>query len=295
MLHKMNLQMDWMKRFAFSWPVIFSLLVILVAGLLTELPFDLFFIRLVGNPAAEFFKVAISHTLTGLILVGLLHKLGLFKQAGFTPPGQWKAVWLAWPLALFTLLNLDSLIDGSLVIDTARPGLIVLYVGMNLAIGFCEEVMARGVVLSVLLRKWGHTRRGIYVAVLVASALFGISHVFNVVAGRRPLLSGLTQIGFSIFFGVVFAACFLRNKSIWPMIIVHALVNMAGSLRHIAVGGAVQTAVADITIAQAIMSVVITLPLFLYGLFILRRVEPFADPGHIEPLAPQPEQEGAAG
>jgi membrane protease YdiL (CAAX protease family) len=282
-------RIEWMKRFAFDRPVIFSLLVILAAGLLTEIPLSVIFIPLLGDPGGKFLGDFIVHALTGLILVGLLVKLGIFKNARFTPPNQWKALWLAWPLVVITLLNLSSLIDGSLVIDTSRPGLIILFTFLALSIGFCEEVMGRGVVLSVMLRKWGNSRRGIYLAVLVSSALFGVAHIFNIVAGRLPLLANLTQIIYSFFFGVVFAACFLRNNAIWPMTIMHAAIDFAGGLRHIAVGGGSQTDVATSTMTNAVIALIVTLPLFLYGMFILRKVAPFENPSHTESLASQTE------
>lgn len=263
----------WLKRFALDRPVIFSLFVIFIAGLLTEIQFDVILAPVVGYPAAEFFKVLIGHTGTGLLLVWLLFKLDLLKRAGFTRPSRWKAVWLVWPLVVLTLINASELIDGSLTIDSSRPWLLVLYIAMNLAIGFCEEVMGRGVVLAVMLQKWGHTRRGIYQAVLVSSALFGVAHILNLMTGRLPLLANLTQIIFSVFFGVIFAACFLRNNAIWPVILMHAAVDLGGGLRHIAVEGS-QIAVANNTLTQALSALVITLPLFLYGLFILRKVVP---------------------
>ncbi|HNT76285.1 MAG TPA: CPBP family intramembrane metalloprotease [Anaerolineae bacterium] len=273
-----NTQIQWLKRFASDKPVIFSMLVILAAGLLTEIPFGALFEPWVGNPGAEFLRVVIGHTLTGLILVGLLVKLGLFRNARFTPPSQWKALWLTWPFAIFTLLNLDSLIAGDLVIDTTRPGLIILYTFMTLTIGFCEEVMGRGVVLSVLLQKWGHSRRGIYLAVLVSGALFGAAHIFNLLANRLPLLANLTQIGYSFAFGVLFAACFLRNNAIWPMIIMHAAVDFAGGLRDIAVGGAGQFPVTNNTPMEALVTLcIVALPTLLYGLWILRKVAPPAE------------------
>ncbi|MGD8456258.1 MAG: CPBP family intramembrane metalloprotease [Anaerolineales bacterium] len=268
-------QFEWMKRVAYDRPVIFSILVILVAGLLTEIPFNIFFESLVEDPGAEFIKVIIGHVLTGLILVWLLVKLDLFKKAGFTPPSQWKAVWLVWPLAILALLNLSSLFDGSLVIDTSRPGSIVLYTILNLSIGFCEEVMGRGVILLVMLRKWGNKQKGIYQAVLVSSVLFGAAHLFNLIVGRLPLLPNLTQVVYSFAFGVVFAACFLRNNSIWPVIIMHAAVDFAGGLRHIAVDEGIQTAVANNTMTQVVSTLIISLPLLLYGLVILRKVTPF--------------------
>jgi membrane protease YdiL (CAAX protease family) len=272
--HEQSDRIEWLKQFAFGRPMIFSILVILAAGTLTEIPLDVPLVPLVGSRAAEFWRVIVGHGVTGLLLVGLVVKLDLLKEAGFTPPSQWKALWLAWPLAVITLLNLSSLFDGSLVIDTSRPGLILLFAVLNLTIGFCEEAMGRGVVLTVMLRKWGNTRRGIYKAVFVSSALFGAAHIFNLIVGRLPLFANMTQVVYSFVFGLLFAACFLRNRTIWPMMIAHAAIDFGGGLRHISVGGGVEAAVANNTTAEALSTLIVSLPLLLYGLFILRKVAP---------------------
>jgi membrane protease YdiL (CAAX protease family) len=256
--------------------------VILAAGALTEIPLDVPLVPLVGSRAAEFWRVIIGHGVTGLLLVGLLVKLDLLKEAGFTPPSQWKALWLVWPLVVMALLNLSSLFDGSMVIDTSRPGLILLFAVLNLTIGFCEEVMGRGVVLTVMLQKWSDTRRGIYAAVLVSSALFGAAHIFNLITGHLPLLANMTQIVYSFVFGLVFAACFLRNGTIWPVMLVHAAIDFGGGLRHISVGGGTEAAVANNTAAAALGTLFVSLPLLLYGLFILRKVAPPEGPGEVE-------------
>jgi CAAX protease family protein len=288
MSQKGNARTEWLKQFAFGKPVTFSMLIIIFAGLLTEIPVRGVLEPLAGDRGAKLLQVTIGHTLTGFVLVGLLAKLGLLQDARFTSPRRWKAVWLVWPLVLLSLLNFSSLFDGSLEIDTSRPGLIVLFCFLNLSIGFCEEVMGRGVVLSVMLRKWGTTRRGIYRAALVSGALFGAAHIFNLVTGHLPLLSNLTQIVYSIFFGVFFAACFLRNNSIWPLIIMHTVLDFGGGLRHIAVDGGSQAAVANSTAAGIISALVVTMPLLLYGLFILRKVTPPDQSGDsLEPLGSQ--------
>jgi membrane protease YdiL (CAAX protease family) len=264
-----------MKRFALGRSILFSILIIVLAGLLTEIPFDRIFESLVTDPGPEFFKVLIGHSLTGLLLMGVIVKLGIFKDARFTFPNKWKAVWLVWPLAVLALLNLSSLFDGSLTIDTSRPWIIVLYAMMNLAIGFCEEVMGRGLVLNLMLQKWGSSRRGIYQAAIVSGVLFGAAHIFNLISGHLPLISNLSQIGYSISFGIVFAACFLRNNSIWPVIIMHAAIDIGGGLRHLAVSDSVQSAAPNNTLAAAAINMlIIALPLLLYGLFILRKVTP---------------------
>jgi hypothetical protein len=61
--------------------------------------------------------------------------------------------------------------------------------------------------------------------------------------------------------------------------VMHAAIDFGGGLRHIAVDEGVQTAVANNTITQAVSALIISLPLLLYGLFILRKVAPFENPG----------------
>ncbi len=113
-------------------------------------------------------------------------------------------------------------------------------------------------------------------AVFGSSALFGAAHVFNLLAHRQPLLSNLTQIAYGFFFGVIFAACVLRNNAIWPMMVAHAAVDFGGSLlREIAISGPGPVVPANSTPTEALVSIAITLPLLLYGAFILRKVRPY--------------------
>ncbi|MBN1935090.1 MAG: CPBP family intramembrane metalloprotease [Anaerolineae bacterium] len=274
-------RIDKVKRLASDRPMLFSLLVMPAAILLTEIPLHGILLPLLDDPGARFLEGIIEQTLVGLVLVWLLVKLDLFEKARFTSPRQWKALWLMWPLVIITLLNFSSLIEGKLAIDTSRPGRIALYTCLALSIGFFEEVLGRGVILTVMLRKWGHTRRGIYQAVLVSSALFGVAHIINLIIGRLPLLANLTQVVYAFFFAVIFAACVLRNNSIWPMAVMHAAFDFGGKLREIAIGGGSQIAVTNSTVQEAASTIIITLFLFLYGIFILRKVAPCERPGNI--------------
>jgi CAAX protease family protein len=267
-------QSSWLRRMADRLPVLFSLGVILIAGLLTEIPLDRLFDQFSDPPAPEFWRVLIGHTITGLLLIWLLARMGMVKSARFTPVREWRAVWLVWPLAVVALMNLEGVLTGTLVLDTSRPWLFLLFALMTLSIGFAEEVMARSVVLVVLLNKWGQTRKGIYLSVIVSGLLFGAAHLFNMISGHRTPLSTLTQMIYSVFFGVCFAACFLRNKSIWPVLFMHAAIDFAGGLRHLALDPVVRDAVPQATFDSFLVSVAITLPLLIYGLIVLRKVTP---------------------
>ncbi len=265
----------WLKDFAFNRPVIFSILAFLAAILLTEIPLQGAFLSWAGIPAAKFIEGILEQVIGGLLFVALIVRLGLWRQARFNPPGQWKALWLVWPLVLFALLNSSEILDGSHAIDFSRTGLIVLYGLYLLAIGFFEESVGRGLILPVMLQKWGSTRRGIYLAVIASSLLFGSAHIIQLIDGSKPLLPNLTQIAYAFFFGVAFSACFLRNNSIWPVMILHGLIDFSGrDVNYLLVGGGEQIPMANTTLAGSLTTLLILLPLLLYGLFILRKVEP---------------------
>ncbi len=259
-----------LKMLAARRPLVFSLAAILLGSLLTELPIQGWFAPYLGSQPAYYLTIILEQGLAGGLCFLLLARFGWLNTAGFTPFRQWRALWLGWPLVLFALINIES----GIVIDTSRPGLIALHLLTALSTGWIEEILFRGTVLTALLQRWGQRRKGIYLAVLVSSILFGATHLLNFVQGRKPLLDTATQITFAVFFGVIFGACFLRNRTIWPMMLLHAAVDWAGTLDEIAVGGGLHATVQPMTPGNALVSILITLPLCLYGLYILRKVEP---------------------
>jgi uncharacterized protein len=73
---------------------------------------------------------------------------------------------------------------------------------------------------------------------------------------------------------VFFAGLVLRNRSIWPAVILHALFDFGGGLKEIVVGGTLQKMAVSISMQDAAVSILLTLPLFMFGLYILRKVQP---------------------
>ncbi len=265
--------MNRLKAFTVQYPVIFSIIISILFTALTEIRLEPFFVNFMDVQSAAYITITIEQTLSGIMLVVLLRGLGLLKYAGFTKPEEWKQLWLVWPILVLALLNGMSFFDGTLVIDISKPRLILLYILLNLSVGSVEEVLCRGTILTVIMQKWGLTKKGIYLSVIISSLLFGLLHITNFIVERSDLLKTVTQIIYALFFGVFFSACLLRNNSIWPAIITHAVFDTFGCLNEIALGGSFGE-VRQTTLEDALISIVLTLPLCLYGLFILRKVKP---------------------
>ena len=65
-------------------------------------------------------------------------------------------------------------------------------------------------------------------------------------------------------------AIVIRRESIYPAIIWHGIFDITLDLKEIAVGGGIFKGYMDMSIEQAIKCDIIMLPLFVYGLSIIR-------------------------
>ncbi|NMB55821.1 MAG: CPBP family intramembrane metalloprotease [Leptolinea sp.] len=263
-----------LKPFAFRHPIFFALVIMGIAVPLTEIPLESLFSQSLSFQKASYISGILLQGGTSLLLALLITRLGMREEAGFTPISRWKSVWLIWPLIAYSLLNGSDLLTGAIRIDWSDGSLIILYLLLYLSVGFVEEILFRGLMLSLMLRAWGKTRRGILAAVVLSSVVFGVVHVVNLLMGRRDLLTTGTQILYALFFGVFFAACFLRSRSIWPVIFGHFLFDLCGSFQDLSAGHVFTRVQPAISLDAALVTLGILLPLFLIGLFYLRKVEP---------------------
>jgi hypothetical protein len=142
------------------------------------------------------------------LLVALLAGLGWWKRAGFNRPREWRN--LHFYLVPAAALLLFPFIGGGHLLS---PGTTALFVVSYALTGFYEEGLNRGVILTVL-RPTGTKR-----AVFISAALFGASHLVNVLF-RNPFVVVLQAIG-AFTEGIGFAALRLRTNTLWPLVALH--------------------------------------------------------------------------
>ncbi len=126
--------------------------------------------------------------------------------------GRYWWVVLGMTLALFAFSIGAGNITSALFPDytasaevTTDPGFAVLFISLVVLPPLVEEVIFRGMLLERWAAKW---RLG--VAIIVQAVAFGVLHVDPVGAGM---------------FGVVMALMYLRTRSLWVPIVMHALNN----------------------------------------------------------------------
>jgi membrane protease YdiL (CAAX protease family) len=99
--------------------------------------------------------------------------------------------------------------------------------------GIGEEIAFRGILLRLL------RVRGLWPAVIVSSALFGLLHVANLFVGS-PWYTVLLQVTFSAMAGVGYAAMRLRTGSLLVPILLHAVYDLTFRLGNIEPGSTFQ-------------------------------------------------------
>ena len=150
----------------------------------------------------------------------------------------------------------------------AKMNSIPLCLALSLAPGISEELIFRGVPVSNWMRTV-EDDSAIMKCALFTSIVFGIVHGANIFAGAA-ITSTIYQVVYSVCIGFFFAAVFIRTASIWPTIIVHALVDLTAFMfMDMKVAGIMTE---ELTIGTAFfVTVGINVVLVLLGLLFLRK------------------------
>jgi membrane protease YdiL (CAAX protease family) len=144
---------------------------------------------------------------------GLVLALGWWRRIGMTRAGRPADLRLiAYPIltgSVFLLFGFN--LESSSVIP-------LVLVGAPL-IALNEELFFRGFVLE------GLRPMGWRTAIIGSAALFGASHVVNIVAGAN-LPFTIMQVAATTAGGVAFAAIRIRSGSLWPLLILHVILDV---------------------------------------------------------------------
>jgi membrane protease YdiL (CAAX protease family) len=208
----------------------------IVSSLLIALLFFLFLngIALVFNLLPNSLPWGYAQELfVAICSVGLVILLG-FKSA-FKPRGFFKALLsstVVIAVMLFSLWAFFNKATSNPAAEWASAKMVVFGLVQAVGIGIREECFFRGAIQSIIAKKYVRSAKGVWLAALIASSIFGIVHLFNIFTGFDPLVVFMQAIS-ATSTGLFFAAVYLRSGSLWVPILVHALIDtvaLAGSI-----------------------------------------------------------------
>jgi len=166
----------------------------------------------------------IAATLALLVYAARMHWLG---SAGLARLGDGR-VWAITALAiaylapgyLFAMFGMR----GMGLLADVPPNALLQVAGVQATVGIAEETLFRGVLLAILVEAWGRTRTGALRAVVATAAVFAVLHSTAAFAGVEIgyVLANLVAAFVS---GAFYAALVLRFRTIWPVVVIHAVTN----------------------------------------------------------------------
>lgn len=143
----------------------------------------------------------------------------------------WKSLLFAIPPFLVAINNapLYCLFFGDGQMTHGEPLYWIMFVLECLAIGLFEELAFRGVIFLMLAEKRHTTRKGLFISLMLTSAIFGAVHLVNLFAGAG--IGGvILQIGYSFLIGAMCSVVLLKTRNIWLCVLLHAVYDFGGKI-----------------------------------------------------------------
>lgn len=130
-----------------------------------------------------------------------------------------------------------------------------------------EEIWFRGIILGILDGQGRIKGRSFWKTACIGSALFGATHLLNLLHRPDYILGTITQVLYAFSLGMILSMVIYCGGNIGAAVLLHAVFNFCGSLSEVFVQrtGA-QTG--DMTAASAVYILVLLMP----GIFAARRM-----------------------
>lgn len=196
-----------------------------------------------------------------LFLVAVILVAG-WRDLKFVAPRPMSSLRIMWLPALYIMAFLGL----AAAIGLPPIGLMLMILVSTLFVGLSEETMFRGILFQAL-----RTRVKLWPAMIWTSVLFGSVHILNALT-TGELLNAMLQAFTATLSGFAFMAILVRTGSIWPAIIYHALWDFGTFSISAGQQSGSDIPAGDVGGWAFLLPVVLVLPHFLYGVYLLRNV-----------------------
>ena len=166
--------------------------------------------------------------LSGIIFIIII--IGFGYQWIFKSKKIGKSLLIIIPALIISINNFPiiAFFDGRAVLTEPTYRVFLFFIEC-LSVGFFEEIVFRGILLVFLIKKFSHIKDGVLLAIMISSAVFGLSHVFNIFNGAG-FGDTMIQIGYSFLVGMMWSVIFLRTGNLWLTMLLHATYNFFGQV-----------------------------------------------------------------
>ncbi|WP_109831593.1 CPBP family intramembrane glutamic endopeptidase [Reichenbachiella versicolor] len=243
--------------------ILFSICLLLILSIREILSYQLIAHRIESYQIHTALNI-VANVILILVSIFFINKNELGKVAGLKGTKLKKWFLLIFPLAYLVLLNVlfsDSTETNYQWLD------MVLFVIYCLSIGFAEELSIRGFLQSHLISRLGNTKKGVVLSVFISALFFGVIHLLNFDAG---ITGELLQVSYATFIGVMFGAVLVITKRLYPLMIIHSIIDFVGELELVGVP-IIEKIKEPVSIEDALIVALLVSPCLFYGVFLMIR------------------------
>jgi uncharacterized protein len=175
-----------------------------------------------SDPAAEEYVAAIARVILAVVAIFALRQS---RSDALKSPTA-RAWWIILPVAIYSLIVYPLLFTGTLALNLSDPNLASGVACNGFAAGALEELVFRGLILSLWLRSGleNQSLNNAWRAIVVSALFFSLPHALNLFAGHAEGRV-IAQLVWSFLLGMVFACLRIVGRSIWPVAILHGVMN----------------------------------------------------------------------
>ena len=212
------------------------------------------------------FVSIVADLLLILISYFLIKRNRLTSIAGLKGTKIEKANLLLIPFVYLVLLN-------ALLLDDVHTDLLIQNIPILiincLFIGLAEELSIRGFLQSHLIKTFGTTKKNVVLSVFASALFFGLLHVLKFDKG---IYGELSQVCFATFIGVLFGFLLLVTKRIYPLILMHTIIDFVAKLDS--TGVPIKEKISEsMSFENSVFIVLLALPCLIYGIYLMKKIK----------------------
>lgn len=209
-------------------------------------------------------KHLIKILINGLLSIAfmlLISKSHFKERVGLTGASFLRLDLLVLPLFYGVLINLLFLdFEGNLMLQYIS----ILFLS-TLSVGFVEELSLRGLIQNYLIDYFGQHKKGIVKAIVSMSFLFAALHLLNLDKGPW---GEMAQFFYAFFIAMGFGTVFYFTQRIYPLIIIHGLIDFAGGIDRL---GIVNYQSSTDNLMNSLFIILLLSPYLFYALYLLKK------------------------
>lgn len=132
--------------------------------------------------------------------------------------------------------------------------------------GIFEEVVFRGLIQNMICEIGKNKEKQEEMCVFIASIIFGMTHILNLIEKPYFVLGTFTQIIYTFCVGVLLGATYWKTRSLLLVIVLHSLFNFLGQFPVVfEIAGQGQAVQEDINILSMLIQLAVMFPCVIFG------------------------------